>query len=247
MKILVTGFQRSGTTLLKDLIWKHPDVAHMFHEVALLKFSKKHLLTANFLPDKKIKNNYQGVMPYQFKVNFSLKKGTWGEKIPYWGPKVYKGYNKFVTRYCRQWNKYFGDKARIIHIIRHPMDVAISTKNRGFTKGITRPIKVYKTTMPQVLNLMQDIDNIKHVQFENLVTNPEKTLREIYQFCGLRHGDKILHRIIHNKNIFRFKTINKKRAYNFKRMNVNIRKYNLRQVLILLNQVDGINFPLPGV
>lgn len=55
-KILIIGFQRSGTTLLRRLISFHPDVIKCFHETKLL--NKKDF-------DKNI-------------------KGNWGEKIPWY-------------------------------------------------------------------------------------------------------------------------------------------------------------------
>ena len=149
-------------------------------------------VTANrYLPDKLIKNNYQGTRSYQYEVKFNRSKANWGEKIPYWTPRIYKGFRKSVGKYCLTWNRYFGKKARILNIVRHPLDVGISTKNRGFTKGIGRPIKQYKHTMPIVLKQLENhkITNIMHVQFELLVTEPIETLRNIYEFCN---GTRVL-------------------------------------------------------
>jgi hypothetical protein len=216
----------------------------MFHEVALMRFSKHELLTRTWLPDKHIKNNYQGTRGYQHQINFNMKKANWGEKMPYWVPRFAKnGYKGAVGKYCRTWNEYFGKEARILNIIRYPLDVAISTKNRGWARGLRGPLRQYRKTLPAVIRQFKnhDINNIMHVQFENLVTDPTETLKEIYKFCGLRNGDKVVSKVVNNKNIFRFKGINSKRAQSHKLEGVKPKNYDL-SILDLLNTLDGIQY-----
>lgn len=70
-KILIIGFQRSGTTLLRRLISFHPDVTKCFHETKLL--SKKN-----------------------FNKNIN---GNWGEKIPWYdgsGKFIINYVNKWI-------------------------------------------------------------------------------------------------------------------------------------------------------
>lgn len=244
MKILVIGFQRSGTTLLKDLIWKHPQVKHMFHEVALAKFQKDHLMNSLWLPDKSIRNNYQGTSWYRKEIDFDLDSCTWGEKVPYWMPKISKGFNGPVGKYCSIWNQYFRNEARILHIIRHPLDVGISTKKRGFTRGVRRPVNQYKKVLPVVLKQFKTfgIKNILHVQFENLVTKPKECLMRIYKFCGLGNGEKLVRGVINNKNIFRFKKINPERAFSHKESGRNPERYDLDEIINFLNTIKGIRY-----
>ena len=102
-------------------------------------------------------------------------------------------------------------------------------------------------TMPILVQNFQTIDNVKHVQFERLLKNPGKVLEEIYEFCGLDCSRKVIKNVIKNKNIFRFKKINPNRAYVYKRSKIDPYKFKIRQILVLLNQLDGVKYDLSGV
>jgi len=104
MQVLVTGFQRSGTTLLRRLLQLHPEIKKVFHEQVLLKREPRMLKV--YLRSKKV----------------HVKRDNWGEKVPY--------YNKIKTepveRYLRDWMTRFSIRGKIIHIVRHPYDTANS-------------------------------------------------------------------------------------------------------------------------
>lgn len=108
MKILVVGFQRSGTTLLRNVMENHPDVQKMFHEKFLLKYK-----------NGQIKNMLAGL---------GNPEGTWGEKVPYYTRRIRRGVGMHVEEYCRRWFKMFKAEARVLHIVRHPLDVGLSSK-----------------------------------------------------------------------------------------------------------------------
>ena len=73
IKILVIGFQRSGTTLLRRIIHFHPEISHCFHEQSILN-----------------KNNFK-----QYENN------NWGEKIPWYGNpnKIIKYTNRWLDTF----------------------------------------------------------------------------------------------------------------------------------------------------
>jgi hypothetical protein len=246
MKIFVTGFQRSGTTLVKDLIDKHPDVKIMFHESKprILSKNKKELYNSKKIKHKIIPNNYQGTKDEFFKINLSLKNDNWGEKIPYYLPKITKQGGGFVWNYCIRWNNYFEKESRIVHIVRHPFDVAESTVKRGFKKHINQVIKQYQWTIPIVIDNIQKVENVLHIQFETLLKEPEKILKKIYKFCNLDYSDDVIKGVLSNKNIFRYGKINPKRAYQFKKKNENWKKYDINPILKKLNTLEGINYEI---
>ena len=124
MKILIIGFQRSGTTLLRRMLHGHPEVRRMFHEEFLLKKCQSKDSLYKYLINHKI----------------SPDKDTWGEKVPFY-PSVRK---ISVLKYCDIWNDYFGEDARILHIIRHPIDVAFSIDKMYRNQSFNTALRVYK-------------------------------------------------------------------------------------------------------
>lgn len=243
MKILVIGFQRSGTTLLKDLIWKHPDVVHMFHEITILRHTKEYIFNSKVLVDKAIKNNYQGVRKYKKEIDFDWQKDTWGEKVPYYGLKT-KDFKGWPTKYCKRWNSFFRRQSRILHIVRNPIDIGISTRNRGYSRNISIPTEVHKKAMQTIVGYFKDVPNVKHVQFEKLLVYPEELLKDIFKFCKLDYSDETINEIINNKDIFRFGKINEERAYVFKNEGINPRKYHTKRAVNALNKLDGVSYNL---
>lgn len=85
MKIFITGWNRSGTTLMKDIVENHPDVKIIFHESGLLKFKKNHIMNAKTLPNKRIvKMNGpkgRGVRSRRADIDFNMNKSNWGKRF----------------------------------------------------------------------------------------------------------------------------------------------------------------------
>jgi len=242
MKIFVTGFQRSGTTLLRDLIEKHPDVKIMFHETGLLKNSKKRICKSKVLPQRTTRSerSKNKKLKRKIKVNigFDMRNDNWGEKIPYYHYKIRKGVNINVINYCNRWNDYFLPDARILHIVRHPMDMAISTLNIGYVNKVLKPIRILKKSFPAFMYHSKRIKNIKHIKYEQLICHPRETLRNIFKFCNLDCSDEILDQVLES-DIHNFGFINKDRAFNYKNTNVELKKFSLKKIVNLMNEIPG--------
>lgn len=184
IKILVIGFQRSGTTLLRRIIQYHPDIIKCFHERWVLNNPKL----------------YDNLYDY-----------NWGEKIPWYGS------SKNTIDYANRWLDLFKTNARIIHIIRHPEDVAISNfKFKAFNKKSTKN----KCEM-SVAKLQKEFINNKYykeILFEDLVMDSFKITTEIFKFCQLNNSKKTINEIISpGKEKWRyFNNINSNRALAYK-------------------------------
>jgi len=207
MKILVIGYQRSGTTLLRRLISLHPDVIHMIHEKRILRHGK----------NKQQIMNYVNHFPECKKCTL---QNTWGEKVPF-----YDNTGGMGSAYCKRWVNMFGKDARIIYIIRHPLDIAISnvkmkkSKARSVPKLTNILQRIYPQTFETLRNRPDVLKKMMIISFETLVTKPDESLKRIFDFCGLRTDDDIIQRIAGSKKkqLRYFDGINSKRAFSYKK------------------------------
>jgi len=187
MNILITGFQRSGTSLLRRLIHEHPDVDVMLHETRILNKPKKLQLFE--------KNNFK----------------IWGDKVP-WN----SGTGIEIIRYAKKWVGQFPEY-RIIHIVRHPIDVANSNVRRGWI-SFDDSIKRSTSSVIKVDEVLNKF-NYTVVCYEDLVVNPRKILKKIFTFCKLDGSDASLDTILKPKKTYRKKAggpILSDRAYAYK-------------------------------
>ena len=165
MQILIVGFQRSGTTLLRRLLHQHPHVRQVFHEKFLLRECNTKEELIQFVDSK-------GINPLV---------ENWGEKAPFY-PAV-RGIP--VIEYCKRWTRYFGSTSRILHTIRHPIDVALSVVKKRRKGGIDHPLKIYTNLMRSVVPKIENMKNSFSFKYEDLITNPDEVLPQIYEFCGI--------------------------------------------------------------
>lgn len=222
MQILVYGFQRSGTTLLRRLIQLHPDVKKMFHEQLLL---------------TRMKYNNTLLQFYLHHHNINIDNDNWGEKIPY--------YNLAKTEspiyYCKKWLTMFKEQGKIIHIIRHPYDVALSVvKKYNNIDNINQPLKIYKNMLPKVLDVLDSNDHVLNIKYEDLLLTPDDTLYKIYDFCSLTPD--INYKEIMFKNINeKYRNIDSSRSFVYKEKKIKT-NINMRKTIDILNNIPGIKY-----
>lgn len=227
MKILVVGYQRSGTTLLRRLIGLHPDVSAMIHEKKVLRHGK----------DKK------SVLKYVKRISKSCKENNnWGEKVPFYG-------NASILSYCKKWINIFGDEARVVHIVRHPVDVAISNvkMKKSPARSVDKAVNLYNKVYPKILKKIEETDEFRKktivVSFETLVTNPKEVLTDIFAFCKLRNDEKIIEVISSAKkdSLRYFDGINSDRAFSYKKSehkDIKVNYDNVRKYERIINGKD---------
>jgi len=222
MKILVIGFGRSGTSLLRRLIQSHPSVQKMYHETGLMG-----------------RNNWKSIL----KRNHVSLKGNWGEKIPFYFRQPKKGgYSGTILDYCKEWNRRFLPEARIIFIVRHPLDVAISA-GKKWARSASRALRKQMSVLPLVISGTRKLPNVMFVKYEDLLLDTEKSLGKVYKFCKLdpSYASKGF-----NEDRTKFGTGEKnllkpQRVFAYKQES-KLPKIDFKELLELLNTVEGVDY-----
>lgn len=222
MRILVVGFGRSGTSLLRRLIQAHPRVQKMYHETGLMG-----------------RANWKAIL----KRNHVSLSGSWGEKIPFYFRRPKKGgFGGTILDYCKEWNRRFTPDARIILIVRHPMDVAISAGKR-WAKSTSKAMKKQKKLLPMVVGGVQKLPNSMIVKYEDLLLDTERSLAKIYKFCKLdpSYASKGF-----NEDRTRFgkgekNLLKSHRVFAYKRED-KLSGVRFKELLDLLNDIEGVDY-----
>lgn len=175
--ILIVGFERSGTTLLRRLVSMCPDLKYnLIHE----KWRLFDYLTAKeaeeqyFFYSKQGGKNIGGIDSIQA-----------GEKIAY--RANVKETIQYIERFTELW-----PKGTIIHIVRNSKDCAKSAKNT-FQRDYKKTIAIWNYSVPQVSKYTH-ID----LRYCDIVDAPKEFITELYAAMGCM--DAPIDKIISAKN-----------------------------------------------
>jgi hypothetical protein len=224
MQILIIGFQRSGTTLIRRLVTMHPEVKKILHE--------------NFLLSKYDTKNK--VLQYVVSRGMDPYKDNWGDKTPFY-PNIRK---IPVDKYCKRWNEYFGESSRILHIVRHPIDVvnSIIKKYKG-KQNIDKELKIYKKSMETFIPKMKYINNIYTFKYEDLLIYSDDIVPKIYSFCGLTSNINFRNIMSKIENV-KYKKFDKSRAFAYRKELIKI-ETDLSNILNMIDSnIDGVKYEL---
>jgi len=229
LKILIIGFQRSGSMLLADLISKHPDVKDIFFDVGIISGrTQSEILDLKELhkvrtPTKVTTNEKEIFTKATLPVTFDLNEANWGERVVYYQEQLIHFTKPFISpiTYIKQWREHFGEDALVLHIIRHPLDVALSSERLNGQS--VRPLKQMMLVVPKLMLQIsvEKLNYVQNVKFESLVTAPKETLIQIFKRIGVNTSEEMVEGIMNNPQIIKYGQIQQDRAFTFLQENAN--------------------------
>jgi hypothetical protein len=205
----IVGVNRSGTTLLRLMLDSHPQLTvppetHFVPEwirlarrenttrKRLLRAATSHQRWGDFgLDENEMLERLQEIKPLRPAPAIRVFYDMYAEKEgkPRWGDKTPR-YMRAMPRIERAL-----PEARFIHLIRDGRDVALSQAERALEADATSITEVagrWKRRIETARKHSAELDSYLEVRYEDLVGDPERTLREICSFIDLPYDAAML-------------------------------------------------------
>ncbi|WP_262922327.1 sulfotransferase family protein [Salinibacter ruber] len=217
--LFIVGCDRSGTTLLRLMITNNPQF-HILHETGFLHIlkdrsdvygsftaprerwyfirdlqthratSETYSFSAFGLTEQEAETALAKAAPVDFTgaagVLFeasALKRGAtrWGDKTPHYVLHV-------------SWLAESYPDAQFLHIVRDGRDVASSIRRAGWEKSLRSAAQTWRTRAGGGHEAGSSLSEKRYreVQYESLVTSPEKTLRSLCKWLDLSYSSEML-------------------------------------------------------
>jgi len=206
MKIFITGFRHSGTTMTHQLIKAHPNVGWIENEMGYIEYDK---------PKEWVLSMAKKRVP-------ELKKYSWGEKLP-WGTRDDDKDGRRIINVSKKWLEFFGKEARILQVLRHPLDVSLSVYPLPTTRNTVAKdqLEFALSSLSNVIDFMNSDKRCAVVLYEDLVTKPEVYLHKIFNFLNLKSNKKLINKVMNTT--LKFGKINSDRAFAYKNKKIKIK------------------------
>jgi protein-tyrosine sulfotransferase len=202
LPIIIGGFYRSGTSLLRRLLDSHTRI----HCAPEIKFFK------DFHGDY-LKDELRHVRFFATLASLGLSEE---ERLMLFGGAFVKSHEMAAARagkarwadknpenvlYLEQWRRLLPGGFVFVHMIRDPLDALASLREIGFQKTVPAALvdkaKLLKTFMDAGMYYSErHPDSSVVVSYEELVREPEKTLTRLFAFLGENFEQEILARFM---------------------------------------------------
>jgi len=203
----VIGMTRSGTTLMRLMLDSHPELAippetHFIPEVI------KAFRDGNNSPDEVVALMVEGRRWSDFGIAERTLRRELNRLRPLVRPEV--PIRTFYRLYAKQQNKpRWGDKtpgyatkmrrinrtlpeARFVHMIRDGRDVALSLRDRDAGLTTEQVARRWRHRIRNTRRAAEHLSNYLEIGYEELVADPEATLRRICEFIELDYSPRML-------------------------------------------------------
>lgn len=191
--IFIVGLPRSGSTLLEQILASHtkvfgademPYIRSLLVEDMTRHYGKVY---PKFLPEMTAEEKISLAGAYQEKVRaLAPKRPFIIDKMV--GNSFFVGMIKMVLPW-----------AKVIHVKRHPADIALSMYSSFFSPKISYAndlgeLAKYFRMHAGYMDLWEEVcpGFVYHVKYEDLVKNQEQESRKIIKFCGLKWEPGVL-------------------------------------------------------
>ena len=204
---MITGVQRSGTTLLRLMLNAHPDIA-VPEEADFI----KPLLRKNALLE--VPDSYKTYLPkdeqfikWRLPQDSVLRLCDLGEPVvardfvrqlygyfaAHEGKKMIGDKSPSLIRRLNVMSKIF-DQAKLLHIVRDPRDVYASLKARGHLSTLSPALFAleWRTKEALIQRNSRHFDKALTVRYEDLVNTTEDVLRDICHFLEVDFSGEML-------------------------------------------------------
>lgn len=198
LPIIVGGFYRSGTTLVRRLLDAHSCI-HCGPEVKFFKDLRGdylddplgHVRLFSTLPSLGLdEGEILGIFGRAFVEAHELAarkvgKARWADKNPE------------NVLHLQQWQQLLPKGFFFIHVVRHPLDALSSLKEVKFPLAVPSEweekvilYRRYRETGDAYI--LRNTPRSFVIQYESLVTNPNETVRQIFRVLGERYEPEVL-------------------------------------------------------
>ena len=188
--IIIGGFYRSGTSLLRRLLDSHSNI-HCGPEVKFFKdfygdYLHDELSHVRFFHTLKALGLDEYEMMATFGKAFIASHELAARKR---GKKRWADKNPENVLYLRQWHWLLEGKLFFVHVVRHPLDALASLAEAGFNKAVPAEfdgkLKLFRQFSEKALSYTEcNPDTSVLIRYEELVTNTENTLSGLLDKLG---------------------------------------------------------------
>ena len=198
LPIIIGGYYRSGTSLLRRILDSHSHI-HCSPEIKFFKdfygdYKDDNLSHIRFFstlpsigltPDELLLIFGAAFVESHRKAMIKSGKIRWADKNPE------------NVLYLNQWKTLLPEGFIFLHVVRHPLDALASLKEVGFVKTVPESIRdraeLYLSYEFAAENYQNEFpDRCFHIRYEEIVKNPEGTLKEFLSKIGESFESEIL-------------------------------------------------------